>query len=202
MNATKHTPWSCRLVRFGASLSRDGDAASWVRRHADACPSCQQHFATAASFEQQLRASAPSRSVAPRASLEHDIMREIMAAAPDRASAWSRDVPSRSSRPRRVWPAFALAASAACAVALVFVQRPRHGNPPPSPAPRVESVVSATTPSSASWTQLATPVRTLLNEDPLQSEAQQVVAEARSAVDFLALNFLPNPPGPETDPSL
>ncbi len=201
MKPKKPSSWSCRLVRLGASLGDEGTVPSWARRHLAACPSCQEHYAAAVALDHGLRAAAPAQTRAPRPALEHDIMREIMATVERGAS--RETAQARAARPRRAWAAFAVTGAAACAVALVYLSRPQPVAPAvPAAGAHGPTVASASNPPQPGWSQLAVPVRSLLAEDPLRSEAQHVVAEARSAVDFLALNFLPHPVETEQEANL
>ncbi|HVU36270.1 MAG TPA: hypothetical protein VHE61_22730 [Opitutaceae bacterium] len=94
----------------------------------------------------------------------------------------------------------ALAAVAALAL-MLWPSRPAR---PPATAPdttvvttnahRPTGAAAAGVSGTAPLTTLVAPVGTLLRQDPLQTEADHVYADARSAVQFLALNFLPTPP--------
>jgi hypothetical protein len=82
-------------------------------------------------------------------------------------------------------------AAAACALALVYVHRPA-AKPVMPIAPEIALAKPAlpVPAGESSWPNTAE----LLQKDPLQDEANSVYSDARSAVNFLAINFLPSTP--------
>jgi hypothetical protein len=62
----------------------------------------------------------------------------------------------------------------------------------PETAPEIATVAPARAPVAGGlWSEIKPAAGALLAADPLQQEADAVVADARSALGFLALNFLP-----------
>jgi len=101
---------------------------------------------------------------------------------------------ARSARPpappRFAGPA-AILFAAACA-AVVFYSYQEAAKPVHAPAAPIALAVPAV---PVQPEEAAVPITTeLLQEDPLQDEADSVYSDARSAVSFLAANFLPATP--------
>lgn len=168
---------ACRLARLSSSLRDDA-----TPRHAATCPACQAYFAACSSLETDLRRTAPAaRTAAP-----DDLERGIMAAVQR----------SRAPEPRRAlpWGAFATYGAAAAVIALgaVYFQR---SNTPASrdvAAADAQALMQSVASISTDFSQRVLPTAgALVTDNPLQTEATAVYNSARSALDFLALNFLP-----------
>jgi hypothetical protein len=182
------TRLACHLVRTWSALKDAPPAA-----HLATCADCRTHFAATATLETALRSRVPARSAAP-ANLESNILRAVRAAEAAPAPAASR---SR----RSPWPAIGLAGATAAAAAFAFLKLPQKAEP--ELAPESSAVVAA---NAADATALLSSVGqfserladkvipnagAVIASNPLQDEFSAVYADARSALDFLALNFLP-----------
>jgi hypothetical protein len=188
MNTTPFRPsLSCRVVRFSRALASGAGS-----QHVARCAACQAYYQAAERLEGALRreafASRPAISSAPDA-LERSILRAVRE---------STVAPA----PRRSWQgAWAVGAAAAVAVvAAVWMQRPAAPAdsfadiPPPSPA-EAAAFLNAVENLSARLTQRVIPsAGAMVANNPMRQELGSVYADARSALDFLALNFLPTPP--------
>lgn len=177
---TSHRPTlACRLTRLRASLA--DQPPSGVRRHCATCADCRQYFDTVTALETRLRRSAaPARATAP-ATLEARILNAV-----DRSQREERRPSSRG--------AWGLAAVAAAALAAVIAFR-IHPAPPVDASPEVASIEDVMTVASELPKQWLATLRPgavkLLEANPLQTEIASVGSDARSALSFLALNFLP-----------
>ncbi|MGH8019789.1 MAG: hypothetical protein ACREIA_16205 [Opitutaceae bacterium] len=183
---------SCRIARLRAAFTGKPSA------HTETCASCQAWFAAEAALDEQLaRESRPlTRRPAPEG-IEQLVMAGI------RARQQSARNSTRRSAPRRRGLVFgsALAATAA-AVAVIFLAR----DPAPSPDSEYNMAAAETwqpeevaamvasveaIPGRLRATLVPSATR-LANANPLMNEVDSVYADARSALDFLALNFLPS----------
>lgn len=213
MNADRTVPWSCRTVRAWRALvapparpPADRSVRSGlIARHTAGCVECQRYFARTATLESALRSSAAERT----ATAPDDLHRRIMQAVADAR-------PTASARRRVPTPVFVgLSAAVALAAIIAMIQTretmlprrtlrppvvvaPRDAKTAPSataaaPAPNAETSPFAPTPPAGEMEPLDrfAPVASALAQDPLQSEVDSVYADARYAVHFLALNFLP-----------
>ncbi|HTQ29988.1 MAG TPA: hypothetical protein VMI53_02155 [Opitutaceae bacterium] len=120
------------------------------------------------------------------AGLDERIMQEII-----------RSPQRRASKPRPATAVLAIAGAAAAILAIAFwysepVNPENHGtgNRTPVAAMPAREESAAHQP----WAAFTPSVDALLKQDPLQTEVDSVYADARSAVHFLALNFLPSAP--------
>ena len=171
--------WSCQLVRTWSALTdRPPLGGGFGSSHIANCADCQRHFSAADSLDAALRHEASAQRRQPSAWLEQRIMQEIGQSTPP---------------PRREgsWTGFAAFAGVAAAVALVSVVYFRAT--PSDSKPKIATMHThmPTSPLTA-LAELSTPVASALKRDPLQAEADSVYADARSAVRFLAVNFLPD----------
>ena len=182
MNTTPVRPrFYCRLVRLSSAPGR-------VSRHAEGCADCRQYFLTSTRLESALRRDAVRFAPPAPAGLERGIMQAIRSAAP-------APVPARS---RHGWFAgVSVATAAAVALAVVVVQHPPRVQPVTvavkSPTPEV--VIPGESISTRFINAVVPPATTLVAATPLQNELDSVYSDARSALDFLALNFLPSSSG-------
>lgn len=162
------TPWSCRLVRiFGCGTGA----------HVARCPDCQQYFNAVDNLDAALRRDAHAqREPAPRG-LEARILRELeQNAVPASTRAWFG------------FPTLAFGAAATCVLAVFWFNWMQN---PTQLAPT--SNVAVNPAGAESISQLAPSVESLVSEGSLQTEVDSMYADARSAVRFLAANFLPAP---------
>lgn len=175
---------SCRLARLRCALR--GDATGANSAHVQGCPVCQQHFAAVAAFDGALRrdvARATTKDFP--AGLER---RVILAVAESRVAT---PAPSRNGFG---WLAATGIAAAVAAVALVLSLR--HAPDAPGSVVVQATTPAVTTPLKAiepapTWGTVVSTASTLAPENPLESELQYVYSDARTALRFLALNFLP-----------
>ena len=185
----KPTSWTCRWVRAVAIMSSQSGSDHIAR-----CPACQEYFAAEVSFDRQMRQEAVVQRVDPPSGLDARILRAI------------RD---QSEPARRFWrPRFdliALAAAAACAVAVaIWFGADQFGVAPAGAEAAI--VVQSEQPAGMDpslWPEtmkeLRPTVESLMTESSLQMEAATVYSNARSAMQFLALNFLPTTDGVRRD---
>ena len=105
-----------------------------------------------------------------------------------------------TTRPARSPLALILAGSAVAAVALiaVLVKYPAysgHNGMDTSPPAQVNDALVVAKSISTLWQNSVVPsAQTLVADNPLQHELDSVYSDTRSALDFLALNFLPTAP--------
>jgi hypothetical protein len=170
----------CRVTR--GWISTFGSAGAAERSgHVAGCEDCQAFFAADDELERMLRREAVSARAQPSPMLEQKILHAVR-----RSTA---PAPRRSPAP---WLSFA---GAAAAVALGVVVVRNSGS--------VSSDKSFVAPTAQELTQffgdaipdnLFTEMRpqaeAILNQNPLQNELDAVTANARTAVRFLAKNFL------------
>lgn len=164
-------------------------------RHVAGCVDCQAFFRASHALETELRRQTAADLPAISPMLERRILQAVRMAADDAAS--GREV-SRSREPRRWWPG-AIAGSALVA-ALLLMAWPggiglRSDNRTNGSMPRDDAAVVMTAVQTLS-TQLVENVLPATGElvanNPLQQEADSVYSDARSALGFLAMNFLPS----------
>jgi len=202
----------CRAVRRWISVCGDGTAGAdggIGSRHVETCASCRQYFAAGSNLEASLRRATAAQSQRIPAGLEQGIIRAVNQ---------SNLAPRRPARPA-AW--FALAAVAA-SLALAIWILPRSVSPR-----RVPEVASLPTPTQT-LTQTPTPVLVpgtpgpalaaseevlpghilnslvagsdaLVQTNPVQDEVDSVSADTKSALHFLAVNFLPDHPKKAAD---
>ena len=188
MNITSfHQPrFRCRVARTARAFREGAD-----ERHVSGCADCQAFYAATETLEQELRRDASAlREAAPEptSELAHSIMRAVRE-------------DSRELRPARfrmpVWTLSAIAAAAI--VAVIAVQWPV--TPSRSTvviADETEVIVQALETLSVKLTDTVIPTTgEVLANNPLQKELGSVYSDARSALDFLVLNFMPTTPRPE-----
>jgi hypothetical protein len=121
--------------------------------------------------------------------IERQIIRAVRVAATDSSD-------SRLRRPRRAWVMGGLEAAAIAAIAVVFNAGPTRDarSAPGAPWSAEETVAIIQTVESLSNGLVETVLPSagvLVVDNPLQRELEYVYADFRSALDFLALNFLP-----------
>lgn len=187
MKTAASLPFSCRVARQWSALS--GHAP----RHVEACAECRAFFAAGDALESALRRTAHAERIAAPAGFEQRLVNAVNRA--------TRTAPPPARRTSPWIGFFSFAAVAACAALAVVWLRPSDDP--------VATDLDATTLATASavidalpfeaLSELRPRAEALLQQDPLQSEANAVVSDARVAVRFLALNFLPAKAEPPRD---
>jgi hypothetical protein len=172
-------PLLCRATRVRAAWLSHSDSS--VSRHCATCVDCRAYFSTDNQLETRLRRDAPARTTNVPSNLESRILQAV-----DRSQ-----LQERSPRRTLSWGLAALASAAVVAVATVQLHRPAS-QPTSAPAGTVEDVLAVASELPKQWFATVQPGATkLLEENPLQLEIASVSSDARSALDFLAMNFLP-----------
>lgn len=169
----------CRLIRIRAALT--SSSAASVRRHCTTCGGCRQQFAQAEQWESGLRREARAFVAKPPGTLESRILSAV-----ERSKR-----PERRSRRSLSWGMAGLMATAVVAVVMVRIQRPA-ADEAPSQTASIDDVIAVASELPRQWRAVVQPgAAKLLDENPLQAEMASVSSDARSALSFLALNFLP-----------
>lgn len=181
---------TCRLVRkwaaaFGDPASRQPHGLG--SRHLETCADCQAFFSACDDLDASLKRDASTFTQAPVAGLDDRILRAVRMSEP----------PPRRAHTRALTLSFAGAAACA-AVAVFFFQRhneddaathlAEHGSLPSV----ADMMVAADALSDRLWNSLKPSAQALSDQNPLQQEIDLVYSDARSALDFLARNFLPS----------
>jgi len=196
----------CRTTRLWCVLS-DSTTSAHVAR----CGACQHHFAAISTLSSALRHEAGVTLAALDRSAEPRILRAVRNARAEqtvganetRSSSWGLTVTAVTG----------VAAVAALVVASFLIQPERA--PLPSPArvavasesapvsPEAILLVEAMKSWSEQWSETVLPsAGALATQNLLQQEMSSAYADARAALDFLALNFLPaKPPAGEPEPT-
>lgn len=194
-SASSESPrFSCRIARgLLATLGRTDSTSprGLGSSHVAECPDCQHFFAACDELDLALTRDAAHLSKDVPAGLERRI-----------AVAVARSTPARPEPARSGLPLFALVGAAACAAVAVFVfQTKEEPAESETPTTNIVAVIDSTREALATH-----PLRTkvldtldsatseLMQDDPLTTEAKAIQADARSALRFLALNFLPSTP--------
>jgi hypothetical protein len=179
----------CRMARSWVAIF--GPAGS---RHCETCPDCQDYFAAADALEHALKRDARRADAVFPAGLDERIIRAV------NQSAHARQ-PQRSRRGAPIWMLAGVAACAAVAV-VVFRSTSVPGGSGPSAGPiDLSAIVSADSPPARLWNSLQPAAGELLSDTSLETEVDSVYADARSAIRFLSLNFLPEVPSSLQDPN-
>lgn len=175
----------CRLVQGWVSVFGDGAAVPQRgvgARHVAACECCRQYFNECTVLESSLRRGAKDENE----TVDPDLERRIVAAVHGSAR--------RPQRRRSPLAAISLAGAAACAaLAVVLASRTPVPQDESSMAPRRVATARNSTAGNL-WGELRPTADAILDAQPLQREADAVYSDARSAIGFLALNFLPSVP--------
>ncbi len=193
----------CRATRLWCAVSESTSST-----HVAGCEACQRHFAGASALSSALRTEAgvTLSAIDPAASQRTwRAVRDAQAA----QTIWA-DKPRDSG-----WRFHTLAGVAAVAALIVtaILIRPEQ-MPMTSPAtarvtttgsvpvsPEAVLLVEAMQSWSEQWSESVLPTAgQLAANNPLQVEMSSVYADARAALDFLALNFLPTRP-PVAEPA-
>lgn len=145
-------------------------------------PASQDDFESALRRDAALvrQHAAPSPELAPR------VVRAVHQARAENAT---------TTRSTWRWPLVSFAGAAAGALVAVAVFWTSTTPETPKPETPALANVAPVEPGTASaarlWTAIRPEAQALLAHDPLQSEVDALVTDARSAMHFLALNFLP-----------
>ena len=172
----------CRVVRLWYSVF--GPTAGGRSRHIETCADCRQYFHAGDELESALRRDAARFAPVPPEGLERRIMQTV-------------ERSTRTARPARSPLALILAGSVVAAVALIalFVKNPafpRHGGSTTNQTVQMNDALVVAKSISTLWQNSVVPsAQTLLADNPLQHELDSVYSDTRSALNFLALNFLP-----------
>ncbi len=202
-----HQPrFLCRAVRFWLEVERvdlnalktsvqprtsaePNNALGSTRstRHVAACADCQQYFAGCHDLESALRREAGGRRVDVAPNLEQRIIRAVNLSKP----------PAKTSLLR---PGLLAFTGVAAAIALTIFQLTRPAHPTQAQALAMDLPPTATVAAGNNatpgipWNAALPAARNLLQQDPLNDEVNSVYHDAKSAVNFLAQNFLPSSP--------
>ncbi|HUR60065.1 MAG TPA: hypothetical protein VM029_20245 [Opitutaceae bacterium] len=178
----RRAPLRCRAVRFGISLA--GENAIFTR-HIASCPACQRVLQLDDDLECALRRDARRIGLEAPIGLERRIMAAVVAAP--------------RTEPVFRTPLVMLGAAAVAAVVLAFSLREpaplasvaRDAGATPEAADGTAVLAAFQALSSPGLTAVDTPAATLAAANPLRQEIESVYSDARFALGFLALNFLP-----------
>lgn len=186
---------ACRVVQGWAAVAGDGAApraGAWGARHVAACEDCGRFFARGDALETSLRRGAMALSAEAVPGLEQRINDAVA-----RSVRMGTAVPpSREGFSGFAMGSWALAgAAASVAVALLVSQQMKS----PRDAGRPEGLVTAPVPAGTVAGDglldgLSPDATALLQGEPLRREVDAMYSDARSALGFLALNFLPKSP--------
>ncbi len=167
----------CRVTRLWSTVAGGAGA-----RHAAGCADCRAYFAAAERIDLALRRGAPAwretSTPAPSSGFEQRLL--------NATSAPPEPKPSRASH--LGW----LAATAVTAAVAVAFFRPPGGSPGRALDADVALLTASVGHVSRGLVETVIPTTgALVADNPLQREFGALYADARSAVSFLALNFLP-----------
>jgi len=178
----------CRLVQGWVSVFGDGAAMpqrGFGSRHVATCDCCRQFFSDSATLESSLRREAVREIETATPGLDRRIIEAVHRSA---------RMPSRRRSPFTVVGLVGATAAAALAV-MLLVKSSVPVNGPALVSAGAGAGNRATVPADgALWSGLPPAAGALLDGEPLQHEADAVYSDARSAIGFLALNFLPTVP--------
>jgi hypothetical protein len=194
-SSVRRPRWVCRVARLGCTVFARGPWAA----HAESCADCRHYFSQIDDLESALRRAAVRARTETPIGLESRILQALAA---------ESAAPRHASEPRPRLPVFALVGGALAAFAVgVFVLRDGTN-------PMATAIDGSTNPSAEAEVALGvlkvvsrkvmddvvTPTETLIVDNALKTEIGSVYADARSALGFLALNFLPTP-RPDASPA-
>jgi hypothetical protein len=177
----------CRVVRLWHAVlgpPLPGPAGRGRSRHIDICADCRQFYHAGEELESALRRDAVKYAPVSPEGLERRIMQAL-------------ERSTRTARPARSPLALILAGSAVAAVVLIafFVKYPvfpgRGGSTTNQTVQMNDALVVAKSISTLWQNSIVPSAQTLVVDNPLQHELDSVYSDTRSALNFLALNFLP-----------
>src|ERR1043166_1859290 len=156
-----------------------------AQRHLRACPDCRQSYELERELTRRLVADAEKQSHSPSPWLRGRIMASL--------DGPMQDAPA----PRFAQPAWA---AAMILVALGLLSLYTLRSPQPSAAPSAPHLSANPSPGTGQVSTVAQPSPTpavlewsKVLEQPLETEMKSVVSDAKSAIQLLAQNFLPEP---------
>ncbi len=185
MNSTGKISFTCRVVRL-----RDALTGSLASSHLAHCADCQAYFRTSDTLVGKLRQTAPHATQPTPDDLAQHISRAVRQA-----------VQQPRRRSKTLWLSTFAGAAAAVAVTFFIVrQNPTHPTVSPNqqpspilhPAGRSELFANVDSLRTRLLTSVGPSAEQLATDNPLTRELDSVQADARSALNFLALNFLPS----------
>lgn len=184
MNANPRPRLLCRVARLWHST-----VGSTNSGHAASCPDCRRYFGVCDELESALRREANAVETDAPLGMENRILRAIAAEA--------------HAEPAPAAPRFAIAAAATAAAIALAIGAARWW-PQPQRAEQTAGVDSsseiaglaaAAEAFSDEWLNTKLPeAGAAAVDNPLREELDSVYADARSALNFLAMNFLPTTP--------
>jgi len=194
MSSTANPRFVCRVVRLQIALSGNTKKTT---RHAANCPDCQAYFRASDALVTGLSRDAAQERQSP----PDDLAARI-------ALAVRQSTPRPRHSPTAVWRTLAgVTAVAALSVFLV------HQNLPIQPTTTKNRAVAEIHPADVAalvanvdslrirlLDSVEPTAEKLATQNPLVQELNSVQADARSALGFLALNFLPTNPDRQTGP--
>jgi hypothetical protein len=171
----------CRAVRPWHAATGGG------ARHIEACADCRAYFAAAEALDLTLRRRAPAWSEAttpaPSTGFEQRLLNAVRTPAP------------AAPRPARASHLGWAAATALTAMVAVAFFRPPGASPTRVTEAEVALLTQAVNTASRGLVEKVIPTTgALVANNPMQREFGALYADARSAVSFLAMNFLPAAP--------
>lgn len=188
MNSSSHLPPGlvCRLVRWRAALT---DSAPPDAGHGATCPSCRAYFQAAATLDGRLHREARNAPPVPSVGLE----RRIIAAV-------HREQTALHTATRRQFPRWTIGLAGTAATLALALVLARNARTPESAAGQASADAAAVIAAAGTWgrdlrSTLAPQVARLAEPDPLGLELRKASVDARSALSFLAANFLPTDRG-------
>jgi hypothetical protein len=174
----------CQVVRICRAVNEHAGS-----RHVAACADCQAYERAAEELDSALRREATALRGAAREP-SPDLARSIQRAVRESRSAPAA-APTRDWRTLPRWAPAAFAAAAALAVAFYF-QRPANSSSNPTKEDAA-AVLAAVENFSFKFKERVIPATgAMVASNPLQEELGSVYSDARAALNFLALNFLPS----------
>lgn len=179
------TRLACRVARALCALRETSSSA-----HVAGCADCQSYFRTATTLESALRREAPATRAAVPANFERDLLRAVREAAAEENLITSPR--PRASLPALPWRSLATFGAVAAALVLGAFLFQRRAEPlAPTRAEALAFLDTVGTATERLTEEVIPTAGTLIADNPLQTEFTALESDARAAVDFLALNFLP-----------
>lgn len=173
---------TCRMVRQWHAAAGERDS-----RHVASCADCQEYYRSIGELDRALRRDAVPRARETEAgsdNLERDILRAVRESAADSAhepTGW-----------RAGWLTSGIAAAAAAMVAIGVINREGAAERRLS-REGAQAIMNTVGTLSDQLVDKAIPsAGELVAKNPMQQEIGSVYSDMRSALDFLALNFLPS----------
>jgi hypothetical protein len=180
---------ACRVVQGWGSIVGDGaapQAGALGARHVAECDCCRQFFAGSDALAAALRSTAANLREPAVVGLDRQII-----AAVHRSSRPAEPVGLRRAASMMAWGG-AVAVVTLAVIAVQKQSRPGGGAVRTMPlAAPVENTGEAADADDV-WGRVQPKATALLEGAPLQREVDAVYADARAALGFLALNFLPS----------